>query len=282
MFRRPGVIEVSFLGSGSTGNCAVIRTGKTTVLLDAGLSLRETTRRLALRGVSIDSIDAIFLTHEHSDHIRCAYDLALKKGIPTYATSGTALAAKLPGPLFADVRRVVNGGEVVLKQGDLNVRIASTPHDGAESVCFVFSDADGRRVGVATDLGHLSRGVIEALADCDILGLEANHDVDLLRDGGYPAYLKRRILSDVGHLSNDAAAAAFPELIGARTEAVVALHISAHNNTSALAAQIFGSALLRLGSSIPLEVARPDVPTEWRRAGGPHRPPEPIESEKCR
>jgi phosphoribosyl 1,2-cyclic phosphodiesterase len=269
------LIEVSFLGSGSSGNCAVIRTEKTTVLLDAGLSLRETTRRLALRGVSIDSIDAVFLTHEHSDHIRCAYDLALKKGIPTYATSGTALAAKLPGPLFADVRRVVTGGEVILKQGDLNVRITSTPHDGAESVCFVFTDGQGRRVGVATDLGHLSRGVIEALADCDILGLEANHDVDLLRDGGYPAFLKRRILSDMGHLSNDAAAAALPELIGPRTSALLALHVSVHNNTWALPAQVFGDALTRMGAPIPLEVARPDVPTEWRRAG------ELPEREKC-
>lgn len=261
------MIEVSFLGSGSSGNCAVIRTEKTTVLLDAGLSMRETVRRLALRGVSIEEVDAIFLTHEHSDHIRCALDLSVKKGIPLYVTPGTAQAARFPGPLFFDLRPVGHGRELHLNAGDLNVRVTSTPHDGTESVCYVFADGDGRRVGVATDLGHLSRDVVQALANCEILGLEANHDVDLLRDGRYPPYLKRRILSDVGHLSNDAAAEGLPELIGARTEALFVLHVSVHNNTAALAAGMLGEALGRLGATVPLQVARPDVPTEWHTAG---------------
>jgi phosphoribosyl 1,2-cyclic phosphodiesterase len=254
-------LEVCFLGSGSSGNCAVVRVNGTSVLVDAGLSMKETERRLVSRGSSLDAISAIFITHEHTDHVNAALVLSRTCGIPVYASRGTAVAGGFPGPLFADVRPVAGGTE--LRVGDLHVRVTSTPHDGAESVCYVFADAGGRRVGIVTDLGHLSRAVLEALADCEVLGLEANHDEDLLRSGPYPPALKRRILSDVGHLSNECAADGLNRLVGPRTAAVVALHVSRHNNTRALAERVFREALDATGTGAALAVARHDTPTEW-------------------
>jgi phosphoribosyl 1,2-cyclic phosphodiesterase len=239
-----------------------VRCGSTAVLVDAGLSLRETKRRLALCGVVLEDLAAVLLTHEHSDHVHGALALAKKGGLSVYATAGTADAAGFPGPLFADVRTVCGGRDLVI--GDLHVRVTSTPHDGVESVCYTFADAAGHRIGVATDLGHLSRPVLDSLRDCDILGLEANHDEDLLREGPYPAVLKRRILSDVGHLSNEAAAEGLRVLVGPRTRSVTALHVSRHNNTYPLAERVFREVLGEIGARAVLAVARHDIPTEWK------------------
>ena len=257
-------IEISFLGSGSSGNCAVVRSDGTTVLVDAGLSMKETERRLVMRGTSLDAVSAIFLTHEHSDHVHAALDLNRTREIPIFASRGTAVAGGFPGPLFADVRPVSGGRE--LHVGELHVRVTSTPHDGVESVCFVFADGSGRRVGIVTDLGHLSTPVLEALRDCDVLGLEANHDEDLLRSGPYPPYLKKRILSAVGHLSNECAAEGLKLLVGPRTQAVVALHVSRHNNTCALAERVFREVLVEMDTRAALSVAKHDAPTDWIRA----------------
>ena len=260
------LLEIAFLASGSSGNCAAVRCGGTLLLLDAGLSVRETDRRLRAAGASLDEVAGVFVTHEHSDHVRAAADLALKRGIPVWATGGTAEAARLPGPLLADIRVLPRGGEVTV--GDLLVRAVRTPHDGVESVCYRFTCGAGRRIGVVTDLGHLSAEVVEALADCEVLGLEANHDVELLRTGPYPMFLKRRILSDVGHLSNASAAEGLRALVGPRTRAVAALHLSRQNNTPALAGRSFQEALDALGLRIPLEVGAPDRPSRWIAAGG--------------
>ena len=254
-------LAIAFLGSGSSGNCAVVRCGRTAVLVDAGLSVRETRRRLEARGVALGDVAGVLLTHEHADHVYGALALARRARLPVWATEGTAAAAGLPGPLFADVRTVRSGRDLVV--GDLHVRVTGTPHDGVESVCYVFADGAGRRVGMATDLGHLSRPVLSALADCEVLGLEANHDEDLLRVGPYPPVLKRRILSDVGHLSNEAAADGLATLVGPRTRAVAALHVSRHNNTYPLAERVFREALETIGARATLAVARHDVPTEW-------------------
>ena len=259
-------LEIAFLASGSSGNCAAVRCGRTLVLLDAGLSIRETGRRLAAIGASLDEVAGVFVTHEHSDHVRAAADLAVKRGIPVWATSGTAAAARLPGPLLADIRGLPRGGDVTV--GDLEVRAVPTPHDGVESVCYRFTGGPGGRIGVVTDLGHLSSSVAEALADCDVLGLEANHDVELLRTGPYPAFLKRRILSDVGHLSNAAAAEGLRTLLGPRTRAVAALHLSRQNNTPALAGDALEETLGLLGLRIPLVVASQDRPSRWIAVDG--------------
>jgi phosphoribosyl 1,2-cyclic phosphodiesterase len=260
------VIEIAFLGSGSSGNCAVVRAGRTAVLLDAGLSPRQIGLRLGRLGMSLDDVSALLLTHEHSDHVSSAEPLAARRGLPVYATRGTLAKAGLPGPLFADLHAVVDSDEVVFGGGDLTVRVTATPHDGIEPVCYVFADGGGRRVGVATDLGHLSAKVLAALAGCEVLGLEANHDVDVLREGPYPAFLKKRILSDVGHLSNDAAGTGLERLLGERTCVLVGLHVSRQNNTPALAERALRQGIERLGAKVALEVAGPDAPTGWFRA----------------
>lgn len=260
------MIEVAFLGSGSTGNCAVVRAGRTALLLDAGLSPRQIGARLGKLGMSLDDVSALLLTHEHSDHVSAAASLATKRGLPVYGTRGTLAKAGLPGPLFADLRLVRDGDEVAFGNGDVTVRVTATPHDGVEPVCYVFASGAGRRVGVATDLGHLSRKVLAALAGCEVIGLEANHDVDVLREGAYPAFLKRRILSDVGHLSNEAAADGLGRLLGERTRALVGLHLSQNNNTPALAERALRAGLERLGAKVVLELAAPGAPTGWFRA----------------
>lgn len=260
------MIEVAFLGSGSTGNCAVVRSGRTALLLDAGISPRQISVRLGKLGMSLDDVSGLLLTHEHSDHVASAAALAAKRGLPVWGTRGTLERAGLPGPLFADLRVVCDGEEVSFGNGDLTVRVTATPHDGTEPVCYVFADGGGRRVGVATDLGHLSEKVLAALAGCEVLGLEANHDVDVLREGAYPAFLKRRILSDVGHLSNDAAAEGLARLLDGTTTTVVGLHLSQNNNTPALAERALRKGLERLGAKVALELAGPSSPTGWFRA----------------
>ena len=260
------MIEVAFLGSGSTGNCAVVRSGRTTLLLDAGLSPRQISARLGRLGASLDEVSAVLLTHEHSDHVSSAAALAAKRGLPLVGTRGTLAKAGLPGPLFADLRAVRDGEEVVFGNGDLTVRVTATPHDGVEPCCYVFASGSGRRVAVATDLGHLSGQVVAALAGCEVIGLEANHDVDVLREGAYPAFLKKRILSDVGHLSNDAAADGLARLVGERTRTLVGLHLSQNNNTPALAERALRRGLERLGAKVALELAGPAAPTGWFRA----------------
>jgi len=260
------VIEVAFLGSGSTGNCAVVRSGRTTLLLDAGLSPRQISVRLGRLGASLDDVSALLLTHKHSDHVASAAALASRRGLPVFGTRGTLAKAGLPGPLFADLRVVRDGDEVGFGNGDLTVRVTATPHDGVEPCCYVFASGAGRRVGVATDLGHLSEEVLAALAGCEVLGLEANHDVDVLREGAYPSFLKKRILSDVGHLSNEAAARGLARLVGERTRTLVGLHLSQNNNTPALAERALRAGLERLGARVALELAGPLAPTGWFRA----------------
>ena len=216
-------------------------------------------------GLSLDDVAAVFLTHEHSDHV-AGVEGFLKRGLPVFATGGTARAARLPGPFVADVRPLPARSEVTV--GDLHIRAVATPHDGVESVAYLFADDAGRRIGVATDLGHLPASFLSEFAGCEVLGLEANHDLELLRSGPYPAFLKRRILSDVGHLSNEVSAEGLLRLVGPATRAVAALHLSKKNNTPALVARVLGEALERLGGGLLFEVAAPDRPTPWLRVDG--------------
>lgn len=260
------MIEVCFLGSGSSGNCAVIRSGQTTVLLDGGLSPRQIDRRLKQRGLGLEGVATLLLTHEHADHSGAVNALIEKKGMTVYTTAGTAKNARLPGPLFAKVH-LIRGGTVFQLGEDLEVRAVTIPHDGSEPLCFVFTSANGERVGIATDLGFLPDPVIAALSNCDLLGIEMNHDVDLLRTGPYAGRLKARILSDVGHLSNAAAARGFRQLLGPRTREVALLHLSKQNNTPALALETARGSLKEIGAEVPVFVASPDDPSPWLSAG---------------
>lgn len=217
------------LASGSSGNCALVESGGRAVLLDAGISARETLRRIAAAGAEDARIEAILLTHEHVDHVRGARVLARRLGVPVMATAGTLQAA---AGALADVPEVI----AVTRRDQFQaagMRISSfaTAHDASESCGYVFESRRGHRVGVATDTGVVTPEIAEALSGCHVLGMESNHDESMLATGPYPPFLKRRIAGDRGHLSNAAAASALEGLGWKGLSHVFALHISEQNNT---------------------------------------------------
>ena len=243
-------MRLIILASGSSGNAALIESGGRAVLLDAGISARETMRRVVVAGAADVRIETILLTHEHVDHLRGARVLARTLGIPVMATAGTLKAAS---GCLADVPETVPIGRCDrFSLAGMRVTTFPTEHDAAETCGFTFESAGGTRVGVATDTGVLTPEIVEALSGCHALGLESNHDERMLAEGPYPAFLKRRIAGTRGHLSNAAAASGLGELAWGGLTHVFALHLSEQNNTPDSAR----SALLgTLGTTAALETA---------------------------
>lgn len=247
------------LGSGSGGNCALLKSNGRRFLIDVGFSAREIARRLAAVGESPERIDAVLLTHEHEDHVR-----GLKRWTKLYPRPvlGT------PATLEAVAGELSDGAQPVeLKAGDaldvsgLWLQAFSVCHDAADPVGFVFSDGQSR-IGFATDLGFVTALVVERLRDCEVVVIEANHDIDLLREGPYPWFLKQRLMSRTGHLSNDACAGVVREAAGRNTRHLVLAHLSQNNNEPALAYLAGESALNAVGlSSVKLQVAPADRPS---------------------
>lgn len=243
-------VELACLASGSDGNALVVRHKGTCVLMDCGLGAAQLGRRLALVGLCADEIGAVFVSHEHGDHVSGLERFARHREIPVYMTRGTAKALgrrrrdSCPGSSgpFCPVR----AGEPLWFDG-LEVLPFRISHDAAEPVGFRFQSSGGVRLGIVTDTGTPTPEAVEALAGCQVLGLEANHCVDLLARGPYPRVLKRRILSDRGHLSNRVAAGLLAQVAGEDLGAVVALHLSKVNNTPALAVTTLSMELARLG-----------------------------------
>lgn len=228
------------LGSGSRGNALIVESGSTRVLLDCGFSVRETVRRLERLSVEPDSIGAILVTHEHSDHIAGAFKYARRYGIPLWLTHGT-LAASPVGDAEQVRLRIIDGhGHYAL--GDLEIRPYTVPHDAREPVQYVLSDG-GRRLGVLTDSGCLTPHVIEMLDACDALVLECNHDAEMLACSDYPASLKRRIAGRLGHLDNATAASLLQQIDVRRLQHIVAAHLSEQNNRVELAVTAVATAL---------------------------------------
>lgn len=238
-------MRVAVLASGSVGNCTYVEVGRTRVLVDAGLAPGELVRRLAKvpHGASLDQIDAVLLTHEHSDHVSAAPALAAR-GLRLYMTEGTRVQL---GIVESEV--VVPG--TAFNIGELSVTPVGIPHDAAEPVGYVL-EGEGLRVGYLTDCGHTSPEISEAFADLHLFVLEANHDERLLRSGPYPPSLKRRIGSRLGHLSNDQAASLLRGLRGGRPRALMLAHLSRVNNRPRLARS---AAVDATGHAIPIEVA---------------------------
>lgn len=233
-------MRVSILASGSGGNACVVESGKTRVLVDAGLSAKEIEKRLSARGIEPETVAAIFLTHEHGDHSIGALTFAARFGCSIFATRGTAAALGLEGNLFSPFVRMESCREG--RVGDIGFRPLGTPHDSNESVAYAF-EADDARMVVASDLGHVQREFVDFLRGATTLLLEFNHDEDMLRDGPYVWALKRRITGGFGHLSNRQSADAVRATAGERLKRVVATHLSRANNTPALALASLASAL---------------------------------------
>ncbi|MCY3809830.1 MAG: MBL fold metallo-hydrolase [Gemmatimonadetes bacterium] len=254
-------MRFTVLGSGSGGNATLVAAGSTHLLIDAGFSGRELTRRMKAMGVAPEEIDLVVLTHEHTDHVRGAGVFARAHGTPLALTDGTLAAC---GKLFRgqETLRTYRPGRP-FEVGDLVVEPFATVHDAADPVAMaVVEGASGLRLGVATDLGRPTALARHVLAECDALIVESNHDEALVWSAPYPPQVKARIASSHGHLSNRAAAELVCELLGPRLAVVVLAHLSAESNRPGLAERTMRSALARRGYLGDVLVASPTDPTE--------------------
>ncbi len=216
------------LGSGSRGNATLVCSGRTVLLLDCGFGARELGRRLARRGMSLDAIDAILITHEHRDHVGGVGPVARACGAPVAMTAGTRRACGYDGETLAVTP------QQRLRIGDIDVLPFPVPHDAAEPCQYVF-ECGGVRLGVLSDLGRATPCVVQALSGLDGLMLEANHDPAMLDAGPYPPALKRRVAGALGHLSNAQAGELLAQIISPRLRFVALTHLSETNNTPELA-----------------------------------------------
>lgn len=255
------------LGSGSTGNATLVEASglrKRRVLVDCGLGIRQLATRLALAGLNGDAgreIDAVFITHEHSDHIGCARDFALRHRIPLWMSRGTYCGIGEPD-LDGLLRIAVDGQPIDL--GDLQLLPFTVPHDAREPLQLSCYDG-AARLGLLTDLGHATEHVLTHLTGCQALLLEFNHDEDLLAQSSYPPFLKRRVGGRYGHLSNAAAAGIVEALSHDRLQLVVAAHLSQQNNRPELALAAMNRSDAPLWGRPAWAVAHPLNGTDWHQ-----------------
>lgn len=223
------------LGSGSRGNALVVESGGTRVLLDCGFSMRETERRLARLFVTPDTIAAILVTHEHSDHIGGVFKFAQRYRLPVWLTHGTLAAVSdgRNGPVDGQELKLIDG-HTRYQLGDLDLQPYPVPHDAREPVQYVFSDGN-KRLGVLTDAGSLTQHLVSMLDACDALVLECNHDLEMLARSSYPESVRQRISGRLGHLDNAMAASLLTRIDVSRLQHLVAAHLSEQNNQPKLA-----------------------------------------------
>ncbi len=229
-------MEVCSIASGSSGNCIYVSDGKSHILIDAGISRKRIAEGLKQIGAAPEGLDAIFVTHEHTDHIQGINMMAKYFGIPIFATGGT-----LDGICMKDTTGVIGWDRLFQVYADKAVQVGRMEimpfrmsHDTAEPVCYTVK-ANGQKLGIATDLGVFDEYTIGHLEGCDILLLEANHDISMLEAGRYPYCLKRRILSDRGHLSNEASGKLLCRLFQKKLKYAFLAHLSKENNYPQLA-----------------------------------------------
>ena len=244
------------LQSGSNGNCVFVDANGVRLLFDAGISGIQAERRLGKLGIDIRDVDALFVSHDHVDHVRCAGIYGRKYGIPVHITGPTLEAASRRCDLgrIPEARTFVAGESIGV--GEAVVETLRTPHDGADGVVFTVDDGI-HRLGVMTDLGHVFDDLSAAVSTLDGVFLESNHDLEMLEHGPYPPFLKRRIRGPGGHISNDEAA----QLVGAtggRLRWACLAHLSEDNNTPDVALATWREIL---GPGLPLHVASRYEPT---------------------
>jgi len=241
--------RLTVLSSGSKGNSAVVASARTRLLVDAGLSCRETFRRMRAAGEEPEQLDAILISHEHSDHVNGLEVLARKTRAAVYMTADTReawmrdrrrSAPDHQSPKLERMEAFSAGHSFVV--GDITVTPFTTPHDATDPVAFTFR-LEGVKLGLVTDLGYLPPNVREHLRGCDGLMIESNHDLEMLRGGPYPWQVKQRVMSRVGHLSNDALAEFFTNDYDGGAAFVVLAHLSEQNNHPEIARRAAEQAL---------------------------------------
>jgi phosphoribosyl 1,2-cyclic phosphodiesterase len=269
-----GMMRMTVLASGSKGNSTLVASSHTRILVDAGLSCRELLKRMHMAEEDPSAIDALLITHEHQDHVQGVAVLARKLGVPVYFTHAThrawmrwmtpqkrltyaqwlaqrqqAVATEAAVEVDADEEECLSAKEADpcrlpgveyfaagcgFSIGDITITPFTIPHDAADPVGFVF-EADGVRMAIATDLGYMPPNVKMAIRNCDVLMLESNHDLEMLRDGPYPWSVKQRVMSRVGHLSNEAASDFLEKNYDGNATYVVLAHLSECNNLPEIA-----------------------------------------------
>lgn len=246
-------LRVTSLASGSTGNAMLFQADGTNVLVDAGLPTPALEKALQQVGVAPSALDAVFLTHEHVDHVAAAGVLSRRYGVPLIANAPTLKAAPL-GKVLAEV--MPTGGQ--LRVGPLHIHSFALPHDGSEPVGYWMAH-DRWRICLMTDLGHVPDAVAEYIRSADLVILEANHDVSLLLGGPYPEHLKTRILSNFGHLSNEQAAQGMLKGATVGPQWLWLAHLSAINNSPRHALKVVRGYLEREGlTTVQVQVALRD------------------------
>lgn len=224
------------LFSGSSGNASYIGTDQTHILVDAGMTGKRIEDSLERVDLDASILDGILITHEHDDHIRGAGVLSRRYDIPIYANQETweAMETKVGKISSRNIRVFHNNMDFYIK--DINIQPFDIPHDAASPVGFCLFNG-GKKISIATDLGHTNSRIINTVVDSDLVVLEANHDIEMLEGGSYPAYLKRRIRSKNGHLSNEDAGLALTKMIKGKLTHVLLAHLSSENNIPQLAYQ---------------------------------------------
>ena len=254
------IVKFCVLASGSSGNAALLATDKTRILVDAGLSMKELAKRLASIGEHLETLDAILITHEHSDHVSGLPVLARNKKIAAtiYMTRLTAPAIDW-GETKPRLEPFQAGAR--LRIGDIEVQSFGIPHDAIDPVGFAF-EAQGVRIGVATDLGYIPESIKFHLRRTDLLLLEANHDLDMLKVGPYPWSVKQRVMSRVGHLSNLVMAEFLAQDLDSCTNNLVLGHLSEQNNHPAIVNMFATQALESRGLATRMSIATQNSPSE--------------------
>lgn len=243
--------------SGSSGNCSLLTNGKTNILIDCGTSGKRIIEALSKLSVNEKTLDAILITHEHTDHTKGVGILMRKLKVPLYATIGTITATDIGSVDDSLIHEISH--DITYDINGIGITPFSIPHDAADPCGFILNDGTSR-IATATDIGIMTDGILSRLYGCDSVLLESNHDIDMLRYGDYPYALKQRILSDTGHLSNKAAAEAALKLVQNGTKHLMLGHLSDKNNMPTIAQMETYSYLtdngLNVGGDVTLKVAQ--------------------------
>ncbi|MFL5543993.1 MAG: MBL fold metallo-hydrolase [Gemmatimonadaceae bacterium] len=230
------------LGSGSSGNAVLVETARSRILVDAGFSPRVLKQRLAVAGVAPDSIEAVVVTHEHTDHVKGVASAARKWGWTIVSTAGTRMMC----PDWSELPTILTPRKSTVVVGDFHLETVPVSHDANEPIAVIVTSIDeGSRAGIVYDLGHITESILRALDKLDMLVIEANHDEGMLRAGPYPPSLQARIRGKLGHLSNGEAARAASQSIHSGLNNIVLAHLSEKNNTPRTALSTVGESLRR-------------------------------------
>ncbi|WP_054951136.1 MBL fold metallo-hydrolase [Numidum massiliense] len=251
-------MRFSILASGSTGNVTYIETERVRVLVDAGLSGKQIGALLGKIGVKPESLDAILLTHEHLDHVRGLGVMARRYGLPIYTNEATWQALPKSVGDIAEAQRHILPCDAEMTIGDLAVESFGTSHDAAEPMGFCLHHKNAK-LSLMTDLGYVSEKIVAKVRGSHTLICEANHDTNMLQMGRYPWNVKRRILSDVGHLSNEDAGDALLDILVSETRNVYLAHLSRDNNMIDLAHMTVANVLTDSGVEVGKEVRLHDT-----------------------